>query len=149
MLYVYNNDQATGSPIAVLTGGDPNVSNTVACGGAAANSNTITGLTAFLAGNPNGCLTFKFVSSNATKDPSWAARSGWNLPVECVECDLGNGGGAEVASATPITSNGFWVGSSVNDTGNSDSGNNTGCKNCKVDLGFVCVGEIGSPSVCT
>jgi PKD repeat protein len=134
VLYVYNNDQATGNPIAVLTGGDPNVSNTVACGGAAANSNTITGLTAFLAGNPNGCLTFKFVSSNATKDPSWAARSGWSLPIECVECDLGNGGGAEVASATPITSNGFWAGSSVNDTGNSDSGNNTGCNDTGTDF---------------
>ncbi|MBL7787741.1 MAG: PKD domain-containing protein, partial [Chitinophagales bacterium] len=134
VLYVYNSDQATGSPIAVLTGGDPNVSNGVACGGAAANSNTITGITAFLANNPNGCLTFKFVSSNSTKDPSWAPRSGWSLPIECVECDLGNGGGTEVGTATSITSNGFWAGTSINDTGNSDSGANTGCNDAGTDF---------------
>jgi uncharacterized repeat protein (TIGR01451 family) len=126
-LYVYNNSQAIGSPIAILTGGDPNLIDPPApagvnsCGTSGGNNNTITGITAFLADNPNGCLTFKFVSNNSTNDPQWAPRSGWSLPIECVECNLGNGGGTDHTTATLITSNGSWAGTSVDDKGDSDS----------------------------
>ncbi len=114
-LYVYNGTDDTSSPIGIFTGsGDNDLTGTE-------NVTDITGITAFpdyTPSNTGGCLTFKLVTNNTTNYPDWTTVSGFSLDTYCVECDLGNGGGTECSTATEITQNGFWAGTSVDDTGN-------------------------------
>ncbi len=113
-LYVYNGIDDTSSPIAIFTGtGDNNLTGTE-------NITNITGVTAFedyTPANTGGCLTFKLVSNNSTNYPDWTTVTGFDLPIECVTCDLGDGGGTDCATATPITEDGYWAGTSVDDYG--------------------------------
>ncbi len=115
-LYVYNGVDDTSSPIAIFTGsGDNDLSGTE-------NLTNITGVTAFpdyTPANTGGCLTFKLVTNNSIYYPDWTTVTGFDLDIWCVECDLGNGGGTECSNATEITQNGFWAGTSIDDTGNA------------------------------
>ncbi len=114
-LYVYNGVDDTSSPIAIFTGsGDNDLTGTE-------NLTNITGITAFedyTPANTGGCMTFKLVTNNDTNYPDWTNTvTGYSIPIECVECDLGNGGGTDCATATEITQNGFWAGTSNDDYG--------------------------------
>jgi len=116
-MYVYNGTDDTSSPIAIFTGSSDNV-----LGNGVETLTNITGITAFndwMPANPGGCLTFKVVSNNVCNYPNWQSSvGGFSIPIECVECDLGNGGGADCATATCINANGFWAGTNINDNGN-------------------------------
>jgi hypothetical protein len=144
-LYVYNGEDDTSSPIAIFTGSGDNILP------ATENLTNITGITSFrdyTPANTSGCLTFKLVANNATNYPSWTTVSGFSLPIEVVECDLGNGGGTDCGTATQINQNGYWAATSIDDTGNGYDAtyNPTGTDLAEVSGNYTinCVDAVGS-----